>query len=88
MITQESEAKFVMFLTGKDWVLQECIIDNLISFRNPETKKHFYGLIEAYIGEAKNRKIEVLGEIESWFEDKGFDLGQASQVMGDLPKET
>ena len=63
------------------------MIDNLISFRNPQTMKYFYGLIESYIGEARNRKLEVLQDIEDWFDEKGYDLDQASLIMGDLPKE-
>lgn len=49
--------------------------------------KYFYGLIESYIGEARNRKLEVLQDIEDWFDEKGYDLDQASLIMGDLPKE-
>ena len=85
MITQEAEAEFRRFLTEKDWVLHESIVDDLISFRNPETKKHFYGLIEAYIGEARNRKLAVLNEIETWFEGKGYDLSRVSLIVGELP---
>lgn len=87
LVSSESEATLKMFLTEKDWVFQQCVTDNLISFRNPKTKKYFYGLIESYIGEARNRKLGVLQDIEDWFERKGYDLEQASQVMGDLPKE-
>jgi hypothetical protein len=87
LISSESEATLKMFFTQKDWVFQQCVTDNLISFRNPKTEKHFYGLIESYIGETRNRKLGVLQDIEDWFGKNGYDLDQAAQIMSDLPKE-
>ena len=85
-LPQEWEDGMRFFLKGKDWILNECIYDNHLSLRNSNSNKHFYGLIEAYIKEAKTRKITILNEIELWIEQNSFDFDRVSQRVGILPK--
>ena len=76
-----------MFLKTKDWIIHECVNDTHLSYRKENSKKHFFGVIEAYIKDAKTIETEIFSEMESWLKVNGFDLNRIYPLSGGMLKD-
>ena len=75
------------YLLQKSYFQNQCIHDHHLSFKKNNSKKYFFGLIDAYIRDVKAIKLKIFNEMEAWLKTNGFDLGQVYQPIGELPKD-
>ena len=57
ILSKELEESFRMVLKIREWILHECVYDHHLSFRKQNSQKHFFGIINAYIKDAKAIKV-------------------------------
>ena len=81
------EDRFRFFLKTRNWILHNCVYDNHLSFKDPKSQKFFFGILEAYIKEAKTLKAEMFSEMETWLKANGYDLDRVYPLSGGLLKD-